>query len=99
MRRSNDSQLLRCVSPFLAVTRAPMREKNPRSGMRRREFIARWSSAAVTGASAPRAQPPPVPVIGLLGSDAAPAQSEWTAAFLQRLRELRGSDGRAIMLH
>jgi hypothetical protein len=53
-----------------------MREKNPRSGMRRREFIALLSSAAVTWASAPRAQQPPVPVIGLLGSDAAPAQSE-----------------------
>jgi putative tryptophan/tyrosine transport system substrate-binding protein len=75
-----------------------MREKNPRSGMRRREFITLLSGAAVTWASAPRAQQPPVPVIGLLGSDAAPAQSEWTAAFLQRLRELGWSEGRNIII-
>jgi len=37
-------------------------------------------------------------VIGLLGSDAAPAQSEWTAAFLQRLRELGWSEGRNIII-
>src|SRR6516162_4731309 len=78
--------------------RAAMREKNPRSGMRRREFITLLSGAAVTWASAPRAQQPPVPVIGLLGSDAAPAQSEWTAAFLQRLRELGWSEGRNIII-
>ena len=53
---------------------------------------------AVTWASAPRAQQPPVPVIGLLGSGAAPAQSEWTAAFLQRLRELGWSEGRNIII-
>ena len=75
-----------------------MREKNPRSGMRRREFITLLSGAAVTWASAPRAQQPPVPVIGLLGSDAAPAQSEWTAAFLQRLRELGWNEGRNIII-
>ena len=75
-----------------------MREKNPRSGMRRREFITLLSGAAVTWASAPRAQQPPVPVIGLLGSDAAPAQSEWTAAFVQRLRELGWSEGRNITI-
>src|SRR5258708_22758249 len=75
-----------------------MREKTPRSGMRRREFIALLSGAAVTWASAPRAQQPPVPVIGLLGSDAAPAQSEWTAAFIQRLRELGRSEGRNIII-
>src|SRR6266446_10476155 len=98
MRRSNDSELLRWVSPFLAITRASMREKNPRFGMTRREFIALLSSAAVTWPSAPRAQQSPVPVIGLLGSDAAPAQSEWTAAFLQRLRELGWSEGRNIII-
>ena len=39
-----------------------------------------------------------MPVIGLLGSDAAPAQSEWTAAFIQRLRELGWSEGRNIII-
>src|SRR6516165_10800586 len=98
MRRSNDSELLHWVSPFLAVTRAAMREKNPRSGMRRREFITLLSSAAITWPSATRAERSPVPVIGLLGSGAAPAQSEWTAAFLQRLRELGWSEGRNIII-
>ena len=39
-----------------------------------------------------------MPVIGLLGSGAAPAQSEWTAAFLERLRELGWSEGRNIII-
>ena len=66
--------------------------------MRRREFIMLLSSAAVTWPSATRAEQPSVPVIGLLGSAAAPAQSEWTAAFLQRLRELGWSEGRNIII-
>src|SRR5215831_13731153 len=66
-----------------------------RSGglMDRREFITLLSSAAVAWPSATRAEQPPVPVLGLLGSSAAPAQSEWTAAFLQRLRELGWGEG------
>ena len=66
--------------------------------MGRREFITLLSSAAVTWPSATRAEHSPVPVIGLLGSGAAPAQSEWTAAFLQRLRELGWSEGRNIII-
>src|SRR5262244_3766008 len=71
-----------------------------RSGglMDRREFITLLSSAAVAWPSATRAEQPPVPVLGLLGSSAAPAQSEWTAAFLQRLRELGWSEGRNIII-
>jgi putative ABC transport system substrate-binding protein len=70
----------------------------PRFGMRRREFIMLLSSAAVTWPCATRAERSAVPVIGLLGSDAAPAQSEWTDAFLQRLRELGWSEGRNIII-
>jgi hypothetical protein len=66
--------------------------------MRRREFITLLSSAAVAWPSATRAEQSPVPVIGLLGSGAASAQSEWTAAFLQRLRELGWSEGRNIII-
>ena len=66
--------------------------------MDRREFITLLSSAAVAWPSATRAEQPPIPVIGLLGSSAALAQSEWTAAFLQRLRELGWSDGRNIII-
>jgi putative tryptophan/tyrosine transport system substrate-binding protein len=64
----------------------------------RREFITLLSSAAAAWPSATRAEQPPVPVIGLLGSSAAPAQSEWTAAFIQRLRELGWSEGRNIII-
>jgi putative ABC transport system substrate-binding protein len=39
-----------------------------------------------------------MPVIGLLGSGPAPAQSEWTDAFLQRLRELGWSEGRNVII-
>src|SRR5262245_25449197 len=66
--------------------------------MRRREFITLLSSAAVAWPSVTRAERLPVPIIGLLGSGAAQAQSEWTAAFLQRLRELGWSEGRNIII-
>jgi len=64
----------------------------------RREFVTLLSSAAVTWPTAIPAEQLPVPVIGLLGSGTAPAQSEWTAAFLQRLRELGWSEGRNIII-
>src|SRR5262249_45949412 len=66
--------------------------------MRRREFITLLSSAAVAWPFATRAQRLPMPVIGLLGSGPAPAQSEWTAAFVERLRELGWSEGRNIII-
>jgi putative ABC transport system substrate-binding protein len=64
--------------------------------MRRREFI-----VLLGGAVAPwplAAQPAKLPTIGFMGSGTAPAQSEWTAAFLQRLRELGWSEGRNIAI-
>ena len=55
--------------------------------MRRREFIALLGGAAVAWPLALRAQQSvKVPTIGLMGSGTAPAQSQWTAAFLQRMR-------------
>jgi putative tryptophan/tyrosine transport system substrate-binding protein len=64
----------------------------------RREFITLLSAAAATWPCVTRAEQPSVPVIGLLGSGSAQAQSEWTAAFLQRLRELGWSEGRNILI-
>ena len=60
--------------------------------MRRREFISLLGSAAAVWPLAARAQQPAMPVIGLMGSGSAAAQSHLTAAFLQRLRELGWTD-------
>src|SRR5262245_26425389 len=66
--------------------------------MRRRQFITLLGGAAVTWPCTIRAQQATVPVVGLLGSGTAAAQSEWTAAFVQRLRELGWSEGRNISI-
>lgn len=66
--------------------------------MKRREFIKFVGGAAVTSPLVARAQQPAMPVIGLLGSDTAEAQSRWTMAFVQRLRELGWTEGRNITI-
>jgi len=65
--------------------------------MRRREFIALFSSTAIAWPLAARAQQS-TKTIGFMGSGTAAAQSEWTAAFLQRLHELGWSEGRNIAI-
>jgi putative tryptophan/tyrosine transport system substrate-binding protein len=66
--------------------------------MRRREFIALLGSAATTWPRAVRAQQAgKLPTIGVLGTDAA-VWSPWTAAFVQRLRELGWIEGRTIAI-
>src|SRR3954454_9952034 len=66
--------------------------------MRRREFITLIAGSVAAWPLAARAQQSAMPVIGLLGSGTAAAQSEWTAAFLQRLRELGWSEGRNLII-
>ena len=65
--------------------------------MRRRDFI-----TAVAGTAAwplaVRAQQRQRPTIGFLGSSTSSAWSPWTAAFLQRLRELGWTEGRSIAI-
>jgi putative tryptophan/tyrosine transport system substrate-binding protein len=62
--------------------------------MRRRDFISLLASAAAWPLAA-RAQPSEQrTIIGLLGSGTAAAQSQWTAAFVQRLAELHWREGR-----
>src|SRR5262245_65725955 len=62
--------------------------------MRRREFITLFGSTAIAWPLAARAQQPAkLPTIGFIGSGTAAAQSEWTTAFIQRLRELGWRDG------
>src|SRR5262249_43971649 len=63
----------------------------------RREFIALLGGAAATLPRAARAQQA-MPVIGLMGSGSAAAQSHLTAAFLQRLRELGWTEGRNLRM-
>ena len=65
--------------------------------MRRREFITLLGGAAAVAAAA-RAQHGKAPTIGFLGPASASAMSTWTAAFVQRLRELGYVEGRTIAI-
>jgi putative tryptophan/tyrosine transport system substrate-binding protein len=66
--------------------------------MRRREFITLVGGAAASWPRAVWAQQPKMPTIGFLGANAASAQTEWTAAFVQRLRELGWIEGRTVSI-
>ena len=61
--------------------------------MRRREFITLVGGAMVASPLAVYGQQSRKRTIGFMGSGTAAAQSEWTAAFVQRLRELGWRDG------
>ena len=65
--------------------------------MRRREFITLLGGAAAWPLAA-RALQGKLPTIGLLGSGTAATQSQWTGAFVQRLRELGWSEGRDVAI-
>jgi putative ABC transport system substrate-binding protein len=67
--------------------------------MRRRQFITLLGGAAAAWPLAARAQQPAkLPTIGFLGTTTASGQNRWTAAFVQRLRELGWIDGRNIAI-
>ena len=66
--------------------------------MRRREFIAVLGGAAVAWPLAARAQQMKLPTIGLLGGATPSAQAQWTAAFVQRLRELGWVEGQTVAI-
>jgi ABC-type uncharacterized transport system substrate-binding protein len=65
--------------------------------MRRREFITLLGGAATWPRAARARQAGKVPTIGFLGTDAS-VWSPWTAAFVQRLRELGWIEGRTIAI-
>jgi putative ABC transport system substrate-binding protein len=65
--------------------------------MRRRNFLSVLGGAA-TWPLAARAQEAKRPTIGLLGTATASAWREWTAAFVQRMRELGWSEGNTIAI-
>ena len=67
--------------------------------MKRREFITLLGGAAVAWPLAARAQQPAtLPTIGYLGASPPDIASQWTAAFVQRLRELGWIEGRTITI-
>src|SRR5688500_18799214 len=67
--------------------------------MNRRAVIALLGGAACAWPLPARAQQPNrVPVLGFLGANTPAAQGPWTAAFVQRLRELGWTEGRTITI-
>ena len=66
--------------------------------MRRREFISLLGGVATWPLAALAQQGGKLPTIGLLGSGTAAAQSQWTTAFVQRLRELGWTEGRNLAI-
>ena len=66
--------------------------------MKRREFITLLGGAMAWPLAA-RAQQAKLPTIGFLGAGTASAMSQWTAAFVQRLRELGWVEDRTIAIH
>ena len=67
--------------------------------LKRREFITLVGGAAAAWPLAARAQQPgKLPTIGFMGPLASSAMSQWTAAFVQRLRELDWIEGRTIAI-
>ena len=66
--------------------------------MKRREFIALLGGMSATWPLTARAQQAKAATIGLLGTGSAAAQSQWTAAFVQRMRELGWVEGRNLAI-
>jgi putative ABC transport system substrate-binding protein len=66
--------------------------------VRRREFITLLGGAAAWPLAARAQQPGKLPTIGFLGASTPLAWSQWTAAFVQRLRELGWIDGRTVAI-
>jgi putative ABC transport system substrate-binding protein len=68
------------------------------SGMRRREFITYLGGAVAWPLAAGAQQTGKLPTIGFLGANTAAAQSQLTAAFVLRLRELGWIEGRTVAI-
>jgi hypothetical protein len=66
--------------------------------MKRREFITLLSGAAAWPLAARAQQAGKLPTIAFLGASTAEAVSPWTAALVQRLRELGWSEGRTAAI-
>jgi putative tryptophan/tyrosine transport system substrate-binding protein len=67
--------------------------------MKRREFISLLGGAAVPWPLTARAQQAgKLPTVGFLGTTTPSIMSQWTAAFVGRLRELGWIEGRTIKI-
>jgi len=66
--------------------------------MRRREFISLLGGATAWPLATRAQQPAKLPTIGFLGSLTLSAQSTWTAAFVQRMREHGWIEGRTVAI-
>ena len=66
--------------------------------IRRRELLVALGGAVAAWPLVARAQQPAMPVIGFLGALSPSAASQWTAAFVQRLRELGWIEGRTVAI-
>jgi putative ABC transport system substrate-binding protein len=66
--------------------------------MIRREFITLLGGAAAWPLAARAQQAGKLPTIGFLGASTPSAWNQWTAAFVQRLRELGWTEGRTIAI-
>jgi putative tryptophan/tyrosine transport system substrate-binding protein len=64
----------------------------------RREFMALLGGAAAWPFAARAQRPAKLPTIGYLGSSTASAQSQWVAAFVQRLHDLGWIEGRTVAI-
>src|ERR1700740_2954128 len=66
--------------------------------MQRRQFINLLGGAAAWPLAARAQQAGKPPTVGFLGGSTAAAQSQWTSAFVQRLRELGWTEGRNVVI-
>jgi putative ABC transport system substrate-binding protein len=66
--------------------------------MQRRAFISFLGSAAVTWPFSARAQQRAMPMIGFFGTGTSSSWSQWTSAFVNRLRELGWIEGRTVRI-
>src|SRR5215510_14221036 len=65
--------------------------------LKRRQFVTLLGGTAATWPFAARAQQK-LPTIGFLGANSPAVQRQWTAAFVQRLRELGWTEGSNIAI-
>src|SRR5262249_46359193 len=68
------------------------------AAMKRREFITLLGGTAAAWPLAARAQQTKLPTIGFLGTSTPLNWNPWTAAFVQRLRELGWIEGRTVAI-